>query len=140
MRELQAFLYSATRYGNSCRRVDVVIYRFTGHPQQVHETRHGSIPHTRWSVDGPDNTAVLKVAGRRFSTNDEVAPMMCYFLCQALGRHVRLDYCHSDDEADCVGSDEIQHIHKRLLSEPDCPKDYVTHSLFWKRSSKYPSN
>ena len=89
---------------------------------------------TQWSVDGPKDTAMLKVEGRRFSTNDEVSPIwMCHFLshCQALGRHVHLDYCRSDDEAACVGSDEIQHIHKCLLPDPDRPKDYVTHGLFW---------
>ena len=117
-----------------------MIYHFTGHPQQEHETRHGSMSRTRWTVDGPDDTAVLEVEGRRFSTNDEGAPMMCNLLCQALGRHAHIDYCRSDDEAACAGNDEIQHIHKRLLPEPDRPKDYVTHSLFWKRSGKYPSN
>ncbi|KAL4072279.1 hypothetical protein J3A83DRAFT_4092477 [Scleroderma citrinum] len=104
-----------------------------GHPQQEHETRHGSMSRTRWTIDG-DDTEALEVEGRRFSTNDEGAPMMCNLLCQALGRHVHIDYCRSDDEAACTGNDEIQHIDKRLLPDPDRPKDYVTHSLFWKRS------
>ncbi|KAL4072300.1 hypothetical protein J3A83DRAFT_4093511 [Scleroderma citrinum] len=104
-----------------------------GHPQQEHETRHGSMSRTRWTIDG-DDTEALEVEGRRFSTNDEGAPMMCNLLCQALGRHVHIDYCRSDDEAACTGNDEIQHIDRRLLPDPDRPKDYVTHSLFWKRS------
>ena len=111
-------------------------YCYIGHPQQEHETRHGSMSRTRWTVDGPDDTAVLEVEGRRFSTNDEGAPMMCNLFCQTLGRHVHIDYCRSDDEAACTGNDEIQHIHSRLLPDPDRPKDYVTHSLFWKRSGK----
>jgi len=89
---------------------------------------------TRWTVDGPDDLAVLEIEGKKFSTNDEGAPMMCNLLCQSLGRHVHIDYCRSTNEVVCVGHDEIQHIHKRLLPDPDRPKDYVTHNLFWKRS------
>ncbi|KIK75265.1 hypothetical protein PAXRUDRAFT_835730, partial [Paxillus rubicundulus Ve08.2h10] len=46
-----------------------------GHSQQEHETRHGSMSNARWSVDGPDEEG-LEVEGRRFSTNDDGAPMM----------------------------------------------------------------
>ncbi|KAI6143614.1 hypothetical protein BKA82DRAFT_127237 [Pisolithus tinctorius] len=105
-----------------------------GHPQQEHETRHGSMSRTRWTVDGPDDAAVLEIEGRRFSTNDEGAPMMCNLVCQAMGRHAHIDYCRSDEEAACIGNDEIQHIMKRLRPNPDRPKDYVTHNLIWKRS------
>ncbi|KIJ12354.1 hypothetical protein PAXINDRAFT_171275, partial [Paxillus involutus ATCC 200175] len=45
-----------------------------GHSQQEHETRHGSMSNVRWSVDGPDEEG-LEVEGRRFSTNDDGAPM-----------------------------------------------------------------
>ena len=97
MRELWVFLYSTTRYGGSHRCVDMMIYHFTGHPQQEHETRHGSMSHTR-TVNGPDHTAVL-VEGRGFFTNDEGFPMACNMLCQALDRHTHIDYCRSDNEA-----------------------------------------
>ncbi|KIO11023.1 hypothetical protein M404DRAFT_20554 [Pisolithus tinctorius Marx 270] len=105
-----------------------------GHPQQEHETRHGSMSRTRWTIDGPDDAAVLEIEGRRFSTDDEGAPMMCNLVCQAIGRHVHIDYCRSDEEAACHGNDEIQHITKHLRPHPARPKDYVTHNLFWKRS------
>ncbi|KAI6035782.1 hypothetical protein EDC04DRAFT_2880315 [Pisolithus marmoratus] len=105
-----------------------------GHPQQEHETRHGSMSRTRWTVDGPDDAAVLEIEGRRFSTNDEGAPMMCNLVCQAMGRHVHIDYCRSDQGVACVGNDELQHITRRLRPHPSRPKDYVTHNLFWKRS------
>ncbi|KAG6331499.1 hypothetical protein ID866_7590 [Astraeus odoratus] len=104
------------------------------HPQQEHETRHGSMSRTRWTVDGDDDTAVLEIEGRKFSTNDEGAPMMCNLVCQAMGRHTHIDYCRADDEDACVGNDEIHHISKRLRPDPDRPKDYLTHNLFWKRS------
>ncbi|KAI6097344.1 hypothetical protein EDD16DRAFT_604216 [Pisolithus croceorrhizus] len=105
-----------------------------GHPQQEHETRHGSISRTRWTIDGPNHGTALQIEGRRFFTNDEGAPMMCNLVCQAMGRHVHIDYCRSDEEAACVGNDEIQHITKSLRPHPDRPKDYITHNLFWKRS------
>ncbi|KAL4063347.1 hypothetical protein J3A83DRAFT_4404551 [Scleroderma citrinum] len=108
-----------------------------GHPQQEHETRHGSMSRARWTIDDPDDTddtAALEVEGRRFSTNDEGTPMMCNLVCQSLGRHVHIDYCRSNDATTCIGNNEIQHIARRLLPDLDRPKDYVTHGLFWKRS------
>ena len=65
-----------------------------GHPQQEHETRHGSMSQSRWVIEGPDGTG-LEVEGRRFASNDDGAPMMCNIVCQALGRHVHIDYCRS---------------------------------------------
>ncbi|KAI9573409.1 hypothetical protein HD554DRAFT_2055827 [Boletus coccyginus] len=104
-----------------------------GHSQQEHETRHGSMSNVRWSIDGPDEEG-LDVGGRRFSTNDEGAPMMCSLVCQALGRHVHIDYCRAETPGECRGNNEVQHITKKLQPEPDCPKDFLTHNLFWKRS------
>ncbi|KAI6032571.1 hypothetical protein F5J12DRAFT_779054 [Pisolithus orientalis] len=100
-------------------------------------TKHatGSMSRTQWTIDGTDDAEVLEIEGRRFSTNDEGAPMMCNLVCQAMGRHVHIDYCRTE-EAACVGNDEIQHITKHLLPHPDRPKDYVTHNLHWKRSGK----
>ncbi|KAG2738992.1 hypothetical protein P692DRAFT_20882111 [Suillus brevipes Sb2] len=104
-----------------------------GHPQQEHETRHGSMSLSRWAVDGPDDTG-LEVEGRRFSSNDEGAPMMCNLVCQALGRHVHIDYCRAEDATACLGNNEAQHIFGRLLPHSDRPKDFLTHNLFWRRS------
>ncbi|KAI6101023.1 hypothetical protein EDD16DRAFT_1526092 [Pisolithus croceorrhizus] len=101
---------------------------------QEHETRHGSMSRTRWVVDEPDDAAALEVEGRKFSTNDEGAPMMCNLVCQAMGRHVHIDYCRADDPVACTGREEVQHVAKRLLPDPDRPKDYITHNLFWKKS------
>ncbi|KAG1739641.1 hypothetical protein EDD22DRAFT_922084 [Suillus occidentalis] len=104
-----------------------------GHPQQEHETRHGSMSSSRWAIDGPDG-ASLEVEGRRFSSNDEGAPMMCNIVCKTLGRHTHIDYCRSQDATPCVMNPEALHISKRMLPAPDCPKDFVTHNLFWRRS------
>jgi len=106
-----------------------------GHPQQEHETRHGSMSQTRWMVEGSDDAA-LEIEGRRFSTNDEGAPMMCNLVCAAMGRHVHIEDCRAENAAACSGNDEIQHIKARSRSATDPPKDFVTHHLFWKRSGE----
>ncbi|KAF9228244.1 hypothetical protein BS17DRAFT_877588 [Gyrodon lividus] len=104
-----------------------------GHSQQEHDTRHGSMAQTRWSIDSADDEG-LEVDGRRFSTNDEGAPMLCNLLCQALGRHAHVDYCRAEDAASCTGNEEIQHITRNMQPNAHRPKDFVSHSLSWKRS------
>ncbi|KIJ61776.1 hypothetical protein HYDPIDRAFT_115606 [Hydnomerulius pinastri MD-312] len=104
-----------------------------GHSQQEHDTRHGSMAQARWSIDGPDDEG-LEVDGRRFSTNDEGAPMLCNLVCQALGRHVHVDYCRAEDSTACTGNEDIQHTTRRMQPNPDRQKDFLTHSLYWKRS------
>lgn len=89
----------------------------------------------RWSVDGPDEEG-LEVEGRRFSTNDEGAPMMCNLVCHVLGRHIHIDYCRTKTPGECRGNLEVQHITRKLQPEPGRPKDFLTHNLFWKRSGK----
>ena len=89
----------------------------------------------RWSVDGPDEEG-LEVDGRRFSTNDEGVPMMCSLVCKELGRHAHIDYCRAKTPAECRVNNEVEHITKKLRPEPDRPKDFLTHNLFWKRSGK----
>lgn len=104
---------------------------FQGHTQQEHETSHGSMTQTRWAIDGPDE-AGIELGGRRFSTNDEGAPMMCNLVCSSMGRHVHIDYCRAGQNALCGGA-EIQHINTRMVPSPDKPKDAVTHNLYWRR-------
>ncbi|KAF7308315.1 VWFA domain-containing protein [Mycena chlorophos] len=103
-----------------------------GHPQQEHETRHGSMSRTQWTVDGPDD-AVVELNGRKFGASDEGSPLLCSLYCQDMGRHAHLDYCRADDAHSCTGA-ETEHIQKRVLPNPDRPKDWVSHSLFWRRS------
>ena len=104
-----------------------------GHPQQEHETRHGSMSRTRWTVEGPDDVPV-EIEGRKFSTNDEGAPMMCNLVCAAMGRHIHIDYCRATDEAACHGNREVQHMTNKMQPDPNRAKDVLTHSLFWQRS------
>ncbi|KAG9308629.1 hypothetical protein JVU11DRAFT_11580, partial [Chiua virens] len=103
-----------------------------GHSKE-HETSHGSMSNMRWSVDVPDEEG-FELNGRRFATNDDGAPMMCSLVCKAFGRHVHVDDCRAETPDECQGNYEIQHIGKRMRPNPDLPKDYVTHKLFWRRS------
>ncbi|KAJ3555965.1 hypothetical protein NM688_g2286 [Phlebia brevispora] len=103
-----------------------------GHPQQEHETSHGSMSRTRWAVDGPDGTA-FEVNGRKFGSNDDGAPMLCSMVCRDLGRHVHIDYCRSSDAQTCRDAN-LQHITVPLVPNPDRAKDFLTHSLYWRRT------
>ena len=102
-----------------------------GHNQQEHETSHGSMTQTRWTVDGPDGTS-LELEGRKFSSGDEGAPMMCNLVCSSMGRHIHITNCRAVDGSPCYGAD-VQHIHERLTPDPDKPKDAITHGLYWRR-------
>ncbi|KAJ7504160.1 hypothetical protein B0H11DRAFT_1709774, partial [Mycena galericulata] len=105
-----------------------------GHPQQDHETSHGSMSKTSWSIDGPDDT-ILELKGRKFASNDDGAPMMCNLVCQDMGRHVHIDYCRATEDSLCDGA-ELEHIDVALAPNPTQPKDWISHSLFWKRTGK----
>ena len=86
---------------------------------------------TRWAIEGPDD-AGLELEGRKFSSNDDGAPMMCNIVCSEMGRHVHIDYCRARGNAPCDGA-EVQHINARMVPDPDRPKDAITHSLYWRR-------
>ena len=86
---------------------------------------------TRWAVDGPDGTT-LELGGRRFSSNDEGAPMMCNLVCTSMGRHVHIDYCRTEQGGRCDGA-EVQHMSERITPDANKAKDAITHSLHWRR-------
>jgi hypothetical protein len=90
--------------------------------------------HTRWAVDGAESgdETSLELEGRRFSSNDDGGPMMCNLVCSSMRRHVHIDYCRTEETTPCEGP-EIQHLHTRMIPNPDKPKDAVTHNLYWRR-------
>ena len=88
--------------------------------------------HTRWAVDDPDGVG-LELDGRKFSSDDEGAPMMCNIVCTSMGRHVHIDYCRAEENGACEGGDGVQHIKAKMVPDPNKPKDAVTHSLYWRR-------
>lgn len=86
---------------------------------------------TRWAVDGADETG-FELEGRRFSSNDEGGPMMCNLVCSSMGRHVHIDYCHTEENTPCEGA-EVHHIETGMVPNPHKAKDAITHSLHWRR-------
>ncbi|KAH8977864.1 hypothetical protein EDB86DRAFT_3157238 [Lactarius hatsudake] len=103
-----------------------------GHPQQEHETSHGSMSQTRWVVDDP-NGAGLEIEGHKFSSNDDGGPMLCNLVCKSMERHVHVDICRGFDSH----NDETKHIDKKIAPYPDRPKDWITHGLHWRRMDPY---
>ena len=99
-----------------------------GHAQQEHETRHGSMSRTRWAIDGPEGSSV-ELDGRKFSSNDDGAPMLCNLVCTSMGRHVHIDYCRGEPH----DNPEVLHIDERMVPNPDQDKDWITHGLHWRR-------
>jgi hypothetical protein len=96
---------------------------------------------TRWAVEGPERTTI-KLKGRKYSSNDDGAPMMCNLVCLEMGRHVHVDYCRTGDrmppeDGTLCNVAEVEHIPARMFPHPNLPKDFVTHSLFWKRSGTF---
>lgn len=103
-----------------------------GHPQNQHETSHGSMSKTQWAIEGPEGTT-RELGGRRFGSTDEGAPMLCSLVCRSLGRHVHIDYCRTAHGEICGGTEQ-EHIEERMWPRPDDAKDRISHSLFWKRT------
>jgi hypothetical protein len=105
---------------------------------------------TRWAVDGPDGE-VVEVQGRKFSANDDGAPMLvrssyystvhiliemkCSMVCKDMDRHAHVDFCRSNDPDTCAAAG-LQHSKTKLVPEPDRPKDWISHKLYWQRTGK----
>ena len=87
---------------------------------------------TRWAIDETGGTT-LELGGRKFSSGDEGAPMMCNLVCSSIGRHIHISNCRVADGDPCSGAD-VQHISKKLTPDPDKPKDAITHGLYWRRT------
>ncbi len=88
---------------------------------------------TAWFVHG-ENNGTIEVEGRKFSSGDSGAPMLCSLVCKSLGRHIHIDKCRSaDDDGVCGGGPGIQHI-----NDPDSKgnEDLISHRVFWGRSGE----
>ncbi|KZS89200.1 hypothetical protein SISNIDRAFT_458932 [Sistotremastrum niveocremeum HHB9708] len=116
-----------------CESCDYLCTLPHGHPQNEHETSHGSCTRTQWALEG-DEDAVVEVSGHRYAANDSGAPMLCSMVCSALGkRHVHIDLCRAGEDTNCAG-DQLKHISERMLPDPNVMKDWITHELYWERS------
>ena len=90
---------------------------------------------TRWAIDGPYGTSP-ELGGRKFSSINDGAPMLCNMVCTSMGRHVHMDYCRGDP----CNNPETQHISERMMPNPDQPRDWITHGLHWRRMGKFAIN
>ncbi|KAG8756564.1 hypothetical protein FRC14_002940 [Serendipita sp. 396] len=104
---------------------------FQGHPQEDHETSHGSMKTTRWFVE---ENGVKVVAGRKYTSGDSGATMLCSMICRQLERHVHLATCT------CTGgviqaNREVRHNNATVTGNPPGgERDWISHRLFWAQS------
>ena len=131
MRDLWLSLHSSFRYGIGCLSSSFQANSSSGHTQQEHETRHGSMSRTRWAVDGPEGSTI-ELGGRKFSSNDDGAPMLCNMVCTSMGRHVHIDDCRGDPH-----DPEVLHINEKIVPNPEREKDWITHDLHWRRMGEF---
>jgi hypothetical protein len=119
-----------------------------GHPQQEHETSHGSMSKTKWAIE---DGSIVEVNGRKFGAKDDGAPLLvcitmfvpnriliffqCSMLCKELGRHAHIDYCRTEPGQPCTGPG-IEHISAPLHPNPNKAKDFVVHDLYWRRTGE----
>ena len=87
-----------------------------------------------WAMDG-DDVAVREVQGRRFSSGDSGAPMLCSIVCGQLGRHVHVDFCRTPSGNVCCDT-QIEHIGVPMSPDITRPKDWITHALYWGRTGE----
>ena len=131
MRELWLYLHASFRSGIFRSSSPSQAYPSSGHPQQEHDTRHGSMSRTRWAVDGPEGSCI-ELGGRKFAANDDGAPMLCNLVCTSMGRHVHIDDCRGDPH-----DREGVHINERIVPNPEQDKDWITHGLHWRRMGEF---
>ncbi|GBC20093.1 uncharacterized protein OCT59_006574 [Rhizophagus irregularis] len=98
-----------------------------GHAQ-IHDTRHGNMTQTEL-----DNE--FDYAGHRLRVGDQGTFVLCNLHCKNLGRHRHIDYCKN--EKNCKSGNQgqdIQHINEKVQPNPEKPKDFISHKLFWERT------
>ncbi|GES75141.1 hypothetical protein GLOIN_2v1781568 [Rhizophagus clarus] len=99
-----------------------------GHAQD-HDTKHGNMTQTEFT--GEDNE--FEYAGYKLRAGDQGIFVLCNLFCKDLGRHRHIDYCHNEENCK-FENQNIQHIHEKVSPNPDKPKDFVSHKLYWERT------
>jgi hypothetical protein len=114
---------------------DGLTEHFIGHPQQEHDTRHGSMEHTTWFLE--EEKEGIEVGGHKYGSGDSGAPMLCSLVCKSLGRHAHIAGCVAGENDQCAGGAEVQHVTSTRQMGRGVAKDWVTHNLYWKKSGQY---
>ncbi|PKY47220.1 hypothetical protein RhiirA4_543827 [Rhizophagus irregularis] len=99
-----------------------------GH-KQLHNTKHG--------IDG--NMTQIKFsednASEYTSVDSQGTFTLCNMHCKNLGRHRHVGYCQNEEI--CKSRNDIhdlKHINEQIQPNPDRPKDFISHKIFWKRT------
>lgn len=119
--------------GPSCGSGPLNSFYNAGHPQREHETAHGSMQKAIWSIEGSEGSTI-EMEGHRFGAQESGAPQLCFMYCKHLGRHAHIDFCRNS-LAYCQEAD-TEHALERIRPEPDIPKDWVSHRLYWARMGR----
>ncbi|KAJ3103368.1 hypothetical protein HDU97_010206 [Phlyctochytrium planicorne] len=84
---------------------------------QEHNTAHGNMVQTTFACLEDD----FEYDSEMYSAGDPGSA------------HTHIDYCRTPGGG-CVDDSSIRHIHTKLNPNPEMPKDYISHALFWKRT------
>ena len=87
---------------------------------------------TRWAIESAEENSV-ELGGHKFSPPSGGAPMLCNLACTSMGRHVHIDTCHGEPH----DNPKAVHINERVVPNPDQAKDWITHSLYWRRMGEF---
>ncbi|GBB83177.1 hypothetical protein RclHR1_00010059 [Rhizophagus clarus] len=99
-----------------------------GHAQD-HDTKHGNMTQTEFA--GEDNE--FEYAGHKLRVGDRGIFVLCNLFCKDLGRHRHIDYCQNEENCK-FENQNIQHINENVSPNPDQPKDFISHKLYWERT------
>ncbi|CAG8641441.1 26067_t:CDS:10, partial [Dentiscutata erythropus] len=75
-----------------------------GHPQALHETKHGNMTQTEFTSEEKE----FVYRGHKFRAGDHGTFVLCNLYCKEFGRHRHIDYCQ--DASTCKPSANKQHI------------------------------
>ncbi|GBB95541.1 hypothetical protein RclHR1_02560001, partial [Rhizophagus clarus] len=100
---------------------------------QIHDTRHGNMTQTEFTITGESNE--FEYAGHKLRVGDQGVFVLCNLHCKDLGRHRHIDYCQNAENCKLGNQgQDIQHINEKVHPNPDKPKDFISHKLFWERT------
>ncbi|GES77129.1 hypothetical protein GLOIN_2v1781565 [Rhizophagus clarus] len=99
-----------------------------GH-KQLHDTKHGIDVNMTQIIFSEDN------ASEYTRVDDQGTFTLCNLNCKNLGRHRHIDYCQNEENCKLENQrHDIKHINGQIQPNPDRPKDFISHKLFWERT------
>ncbi|PKC01948.1 hypothetical protein RhiirA5_504316 [Rhizophagus irregularis] len=90
---------------------------------------------TQTEFTGEDSE--FEYAGHKLRVGDQGTFVLCNLHCKDLGRHRHIDYCKNEENCKSGNQgqgQDIQHINEKVQPNPEKPKDFISHKLFWERT------